>query len=61
MNCVGNILDKRRLQGNLIAALQYLKGTYKQEESQLVKRVDNCRTRRNSFKLKEGRFRLDIR
>ena len=28
-------LEKRWLQGNLIAAFQYLKGTYKQEGSQL--------------------------
>ena len=54
-------LEKRRLQGDLIAAFQYLKGAYKQEGSQLLERVDNSRTRGNGFKLKEGRFRLDIR
>jgi len=37
----------------------YLKGAYKQEASQLFGRVDNGRG--NGFKLKEGRFRLDIR
>ena len=54
-------LEKRRLQDDLIAAFQYLKGAYKQEGSQLLARVDNGRTWGNGFKLREGRFRLDIR
>ena len=44
-----------------MAALQYLRGAYKQEGSQLFTRVDNGRTRRNGFKFREGRFRLDVR
>ena len=54
-------LEKRRLWGHLIATFQNIKGAYKQERSQLFTRVDNIRTRRNGFKLKEGRFRMDIR
>ena len=54
-------LEKKRLQGYLIAVFQYLKGAYKQEGSQLFTRVDDGRTRGNGFKLKEGRFSLDIR
>ena len=54
-------LDKRRLRGDLTAAFQYLKGAYKQEGSKLFERVDNSRTRGSGFKLKEGRFRLDVR
>ena len=53
-------LENRRLQGDLIAAFQYLQGVYKQERSQLFERVDNSRTRENGFKLKEGRFSLDV-
>ena len=53
-------LEKRRLQGDLIAAFRYLKGAYKQEGRQLFEQVDNNSTRGNGFKLKEGRFKLDI-
>ena len=47
-------LEKRRLRGDLIAAFQYLKGAYK-------KAGEGLWTRGNGFKLKEGRFRLNIR
>ena len=54
-------LEKGRLWGDLIAAFQYIKGGYKQEGIQLFERIDNSRTRGNGLKLKEGRFRLDVR
>ena len=54
-------LEKRGLQGDFVAAFQYLKRAYKEEGSQLFERVGNSRTRGNGFKLKEGRFRLDVR
>ena len=49
------------LWGDLIGAFQYLEGACKQERSQLFTRVDNDRTRGNGFKVKERKFRLDIR
>ena len=39
----------------------YLKEADKQEGSQLFIRIDNGRTRGNGFKLRERRFRLDVR
>ena len=54
-------LEKRRLQGDLVAAFQCLKGAYKKGGDRLFTRPCCDRTRGNSFKLKEGRFRLNIR
>ena len=45
----------------MIAACQYLKGSYRKEGDRLFSRVCGGRTRGNDFKLKEGRFTLDIR
>jgi len=46
---------------DLIAASEYLKVAYKQEEDQLYTWSASDRLRGNGFKLKEGRFRLDVR
>jgi len=54
-------LEKRRLQGNLIAALQYLKGAYKKRCDKCFSRACSNRTRGNGFQQKENRFRLDIK
>ncbi|KFQ89830.1 hypothetical protein N337_06745, partial [Phoenicopterus ruber ruber] len=54
-------LEKRRLQGDPIVAFQYLKGAYKKDGEKLFSRACCDRTRGDGFKLKEGRFRLDIR
>jgi len=54
-------LEKRRLRDDLTAAFQYLKGAYRKDGEGLFIRVCSDRTRENGSKLKEGRFRLDIR
>jgi len=54
-------LEKRRLRGDLVAAFQYLKGTYRKDGENIISKTRCDRTRSNGFKLREGRFRLDIR
>ncbi|PKU47403.1 hypothetical protein llap_2305 [Limosa lapponica baueri] len=54
-------LEKKRLQGDLRAAFQYLKGAYRKDGEGLFMRESSHRTRGNGFKLKEGRLGLDIR
>ena len=49
------------LWGDLIAAFHYLKRVYKHKGNQLFTQVDRDRTRGSVFKLKEGRFKLDVR
>jgi len=54
-------LEKRRLPGDLRAAFQYLKEAYRKDGEGLFTRVCSDRTRGKGCKLKEGRFKLDIR
>ena len=54
-------LEKKRMQGDLLAVFQYLKGDYRKEEGRPFSRVCSHRTRGNGFTPREGRFRLDIR
>jgi len=54
-------LEKRRLQGDLIAAFQYLKGAYRKDGENIFSRACCGGTRSNGSKLREGRFRLNIR
>ena len=59
-NCCGLllcILMYISLQGDLIAAFQYLKEAYKKDGDRLLSRACSNRTRGDGFKLKEGRFR----
>jgi len=53
-------LEKRRVWGDLTGAFQYLKGAYKKAREGVFTRACSDGTRVNGFKLKEGRFRLDI-
>ncbi|PKU39751.1 hypothetical protein llap_9952 [Limosa lapponica baueri] len=54
-------LEKRRLWGDLTASFQCLNQAYRGDGEGLLIRAYSDRTRGNSFKLKERRFRLDIR
>ena len=51
----------RRIWGDQVAALQYMKGSYEIEGDSLFSRVHGDRTSRSGFKLNEGRFRLNVR
>ncbi|PKU49548.1 hypothetical protein llap_101 [Limosa lapponica baueri] len=54
-------LEKRRLQGDLIAAFQYLRRAYRKDGEILFTKVCSGRMRGNGFKLEKSRSRLDIR
>jgi len=58
---LSSVLKHYKVSGELLAVFQYLNGAYKKTREGLFTTACSDRTRVNGFKLKEGRFTLDIR
>jgi len=54
-------LEKGSLQRDLVTTFQYLKGAHRKYGDKHFSRACCDNMRGNGFKLKEGRFRLDVR
>ena len=54
-------LEKIRLRGDMTALFKYLKDCHTEEGQDLISIIPECKTHNNGLKLKEARFRLNIR